>query len=233
MVKTEYFSGAYAEFPAAAVSQGEVSLRVENLACVRGLRVVFADLDFTLVGGGVLHVSGANGAGKTSLLRMICGLLAPAAGTISLSDGAPLATQCHYLGHADGLKNTLTPRETNFYENRFWTSQEPRAEEDLLSLAGLRKQADQRVSSLSAGQRRRLALTRLLAAPRRLWLLDEPYTALDGAGRELVDTLILLHVDAGGLVVRASHEPVPLSYQLLVLGRLAAGAFWSLYLRAK
>ena len=127
MVKTEYFSDAYAEFPAAAVSQGQVSLRVENLACVRGLRVVFADLNFTLAGGGVLHVSGANGAGKTSLLRMICGLLAPAAGTISLSDGAPLASQCHYLGHADGLKNTLTPRETIFYENRFWTSQEPHA----------------------------------------------------------------------------------------------------------
>ena len=218
MVKTEYFSGAYAEFPAAAVSQGQVSLRVENLACVRGLRVVFADLDFTLVGGGVLHVSGANGAGKTSLLRMICGLLAPAAGTISLSDGAPLATQCHYLGHADGLKNTLTPRETNFYENRFWTSQEPHATEDLLAFAGLLKQADQRVSTLSAGQRRRLALTRLLASPRRLWLLDEPFTALDAAGRELVNTLIRRQAAAGGLVVLAAHEPVPLADQHLELG---------------
>ena len=119
MVKTEYFSDAYAAFSDAADTEDQVSLRVENLACARGLRVVFANLNFTLAGGGVVHVSGANGAGKTSLLRMICGLLAPAAGTISLSDGTPLASQCHYLGHADGLKNTLTPRETIFYESRF------------------------------------------------------------------------------------------------------------------
>jgi len=225
MVKTEYFSDAYAEFPAAAVPEGQLSLRVENLACARGLRVVFADLNFTLAGGGVLHVSGANGAGKTSLLRMICGLLAPAAGTVSLSagtvslaDGAELASQCHYLGHADGLKNTLTPRETIFYESRFWASQSPRAAEDLLGLAGLLKQADQRVATLSAGQRRRLALTRLLGAPRRVWLLDEPYTALDTAGRELVDTLIRRQTGAGGLVVLAAHEPVPLADHHLELG---------------
>ena len=132
MVKTEYFSDAYAAFSDAADTEDQVSLRVENLACARGLRVVFANLNFTLAGGGVVHVSGANGAGKTSLLRMICGLLAPAAGTISLSDGTPLASQCHYLGHADGLKNTLTPRETIFYESRFWTSQELRAADCLL-----------------------------------------------------------------------------------------------------
>ena len=218
MVKTEYFSDAYAEFPAAAVPGSQLSLRVENLACARGLRVVFADLNFTLAGGGVLHVSGANGAGKTSLLRMICGLLAPAAGTVSLSDGAALAAQCHFLGHTDGLKNTLTPRETIFYESRFWASQSPRAAEDLLGLAGLLKQADQRVATLSAGQRRRLALTRLLGAPRRVWLLDEPYTALDVAGRELVDTLIHRQTGAGGLVVLAAHEPVPLADHHLELG---------------
>ena len=133
MVKTEYFSDAYTEFPTAAGREGQVSLRVENLTCARGLRVVFADLNFTLAGGGVLHVSGANGAGKTSLLRMICGLLAPAAGTVSLaagtvslSDGAELAAQCHYLGHADGLKNTLTPRETIFYESRFYLARATR-----------------------------------------------------------------------------------------------------------
>ena len=218
MVKTEYFSDAYAAFSDAADTEDQVSLRVENLACARGLRVVFANLNFTFTGGGVVHVSGANGAGKTSLLRMICGLLAPAAGTISLSDGTPLASQCHYLGHADGLKNTLTPRETIFYESRFWTSQELRAAEDLLGLAGLLKQADQRVSTLSAGQRRRLALTRLLAAPRRVWLLDEPYTALDAAGRDLVDTLIRHQAEAGGLVVLTAHEPVPLADQHLELG---------------
>ena len=218
MVKTEYFSDAYAAFSDAADTEDQVSLRVENLACARGLRVVFANLNFMLAGGGVVHVSGANGAGKTSLLRMICGLLAPAAGTISLSDGTPLASQCHYLGHADGLKNTLTPRETIFYESRFWTSQELRAAEDLLGLAGLLKQADPRESTLSAGQRRRLALTRLLAAPRRVWLLDEPYTALDAAGRDLVDTLIRHQAEAGGLVVLAAHEPVPLADQHLELG---------------
>ena len=228
MVKTEYFSDAYAEIPRTAMSEGQVSLRVENLACVRGLRVVFADLNFALAGGGVLHVSGANGAGKTSLLRMICGLLAPAAGTISLADGAAsslaeaaaLAAQCHYLGHADGLKNALTPRETIFYESRFLAPQSgdgARAGEDLLAFAGLLKQADQRIATLSAGQRRRLALTRLMAAPRRVWLLDEPYTALDGGGRELVDTLIRRQAEAGGLVILAAHEPVPLADHQLVL----------------
>ena len=220
MVKTEYFSDAYAEIPRTAMSEGQVSLRVENLACVRGLRVVFTDLNFALAGGGVLHVSGANGAGKTSLLRMIGGLLAPAAGTISLTDGAALAAQCHYLGHADGLKNTLTPRETIFYESRFLAPQSgdgARAGEDLLAFAGLLKQADQRIATLSAGQRRRLALTRLMAAPRRVWLLDEPYTALDGGGRELVDTLIRRQAEAGGLVILAAHEPVPLADHQLVL----------------
>lgn len=228
MVKTEYFSDAYAEIPRTAMSEGQVSLRVENLACVRGLRVVFAELNFALAGGGVLHVSGANGAGKTSLLRMICGLLGPAAGTISLADGAAsslaeaaaLAAQCHYLGHADGLKNTLTPRETIFYESRFLAPQSgdgARAGEDLLAFAGLLKQADQRIATLSAGQRRRLALTRLMAAPRRVWLLDEPYTALDGGGRELVDTLIRRQAEAGGLVILAAHEPVPLADHQLVL----------------
>ena len=220
MVKTEYFSDSYAEFPRTTMSEGQVSLRVENLVCVRGLRVVFADLNFTLAGGGVLHVSGANGAGKTSLLRMICGLLVPTAGTISLADGAVLAAQCHYLGHADGLKNTLTPRETIFYESRFLAPQSgdgARAGEDLLAFAGLLKQADQRIATLSAGQRRRLALTRLMVAPRRVLLLDEPYTALDGGGRELVDTLIRRQAEAGGLVILAAHEPVPLADHQLVL----------------
>ena len=152
----------------------------------------------------------AQWAGKTSLLRMICGLLAPAAGTISLSDGAPLASQCHYLGHADGLKNTLTPRETIFTKTGFGLRKSHRGGR-FACLAGLLKQADQRVSTLSAGQRRRLALTRLLAAPRRVWLLDEPYTALDAAGRDLVDTLIRHQAEAGGLVVLAAHEPVPLA----------------------
>ena len=195
-----------------------MSLRVENLACVRGLRVVFADLNFTLAGGGVLHVSGANGAGKTSLLRMICGLLAPAAGLFRCPTARHWPHNVIISAMPMGLKNTLTPRETIFYESRFWTSQELRAAEDLLGLAGLLKQADQRVSTLSAGQRRRLALTRLLAAPRRVWLLDEPYTALDAAGRDLVDTLIRHQAEAGGLVVLAAHEPVPLADQHLELG---------------
>jgi heme exporter protein A len=92
-----------------------------------------------------------------------------------------------------------------------------RAGEDLLAFAGLLKQADQRIATLSAGQRRRLALTRLMAAPRRVWLLDEPYTALDGGGRELVDTLIRRQAEAGGLVILAAHEPVPLADHQLVL----------------
>ena len=203
-------------------------LSVSNLSVQFGKRVLFDDVNVTFNGGNCYGIIGANGAGKTSLLRMIGGLLAPAAGTISLTDGAAssladaaaLAAQCHYLGHADGLKNTLTPRETIFYESRFLAPQSgdgARAGEDLLAFAGLLKQADQRIATLSAGQRRRLALTRLMAAPRRVWLLDEPYTALDGGGRELVDTLIRRQAEAGGLVILAAHEPVPLADHQLVL----------------
>ena len=217
MVNTEYFSGAYADFSRAAMSGDALCLRADNLACVRGLRVVFADLNFAVAAGGILHVSGANGAGKTSLLRMICGFLAPAAGHVSLSGNTALARQSHYLGHADGLKNTLTPRETMIYESRLMAAHEACAPEDLLAHIGLAKQADQRLGTLSAGQRRRLALSRLLAAPRPIWLMDEPYTALDTAGRDLVDTLMRCHAEAGGMVVLAAHEAVPLADAQLVL----------------
>ena len=203
-------------------------LSVSNLSVQFGKRILFDDVNTSFNNGNCYGIIGANGAGKTSLLRMICGLLAPAAGTISLADGAAssladaaaLAAQCHYLGHADGLKTTLTPRETIFYESRFLAPQSgdgARAGEDLLAFAGLLKQAEQRIATLSAGQRRRLALTRLMAAPRRVWLLDEPYTALDGGGRELVDTLIRRQAEAGGLVILAAHEPVPLADHQLVL----------------
>mgnify|MGYP001998121632 FL=1 len=194
-----------------------VVLTANNLACVRGLQVVFADLNFAVACGKVLHVSGANGSGKSSLLRTICGLLVPSTGTISLGDRTSVAANCHYLGHADGLKSTLTPSETIFYETQLWASQGAGAGKDLLAFVGLRQQADQPVASLSAGQRRRLALTRLLGAPRLVWLLDEPYTALDSSGRELVDTLIRRQIEAGGLVVLAAHESVVLADQVLDL----------------
>lgn len=217
MAKAKHFSGSLIKSLRMPKYDSSVVLTADNLACVRGLQVVFAHLNFTVACGKVLHVSGANGAGKSSLLRTICGLLAPSTGTISLGDSTSVAANCHYLGHADGLKSTLTPSETIFYETRLWASGEPRSGKDLLAFVGLRQQADQPVASLSAGQRRRLALTRLLGTPRLVWLLDEPYTALDSAGRELVNTLIRSQTEAGGLVVLAAHEAVVLADQHLDL----------------
>ena len=221
MVKTEYFSNAEGGRLYRPDLAETVSLRAENLACARGVRVIFSDLGFAIGAGEVLHVTGANGAGKTSLLRMICGLLAPAAGHVAISgvhDGRDIAPHCHYLGHADALKPTLTPREPIDYDTALFAPAMAANTDDLLTYAGLRRQADQRVATLSAGQKRRLTLTRLVGIPRPIWLMDEPYTALDNAGRKLVDTLVRAHADAGGLAIIAAHEEVGVANRQLVLG---------------
>ena len=178
-------------------------LRAENLACARGARKVFAQLDFQLKAGEAMAVYGANGSGKTSLLRLIAGFLTPRDGALSLSGDGHEATQCHYLGHTDGLKANLTVAETLSFTARIFGHDGAALD---LSMLGLTAHQQQMVGDLSAGQKRRLMLARLFIAPRQIWLLDEPLTALDEQGRQLIDQLAQDHLATGGMIIAASHE---------------------------
>jgi len=191
-----------------------------DLACVRGGREVFSGLGFDLAAGEALAVSGRNGAGKSSLLRIIAGLLHPVAGTIRLlgaaSDDAPLAEQAHYLGHRDALKPALTAAENL----DFWRAMLGGGGDIEASLAacGLGHAAALPAGYLSAGQRRRLSMARLIAVERPIWLLDEPTSALDVDGQALVARLMTQHLAAGGLIMAATHGPLGIAARGLAIG---------------
>jgi len=188
-------------------------LVAENIACRRGERLIFAGLDCRVPAGGALIVTGANGSGKSSLLRVLATLLAPAAGRL-LWDGTAVAevlpryrSAIHYLGHLDALKPALTPRETL----AFWAAQRgagPERIETALATFGLEAIADWPCRWLSAGQRRRVALARLVAAPALLWLLDEPTAALDRDGEDRLTAALAAHRAGGGSAVIATHAPI-------------------------
>jgi heme exporter protein A len=183
-----------------------------SLACVRGGREVFAGLDFSVDSGEALVVTGRNGAGKTSLLRMIAGLLVPAAGELVLEGGDKELTvpeQAHYLAHRDALKPSLSVGENL----RFWASYlGAPADRTAAALAavGLGELIALPAGYLSAGQRRRLSIARLVAAPRPIWLLDEPTAALDTAAQGRLAELMRDHLAGGGLIVAATHGPLGL-----------------------
>jgi heme exporter protein A len=189
-----------------------MQLTADRLTCVRGGRQVFAGLSFALGSGEALMVTGPNSAGKSSLLRMIAGLLRPVSGSLSLSGGegdASIGEQAHYLGHADALKTALTVRENL----SFWASYlgGGGAIDGALDAVGLARLADLPAMFLSAGQRRRLAIARLVAVKRRLWLLDEPTAALDASSQKKLAELMSGHLTSGGLIVAAAHGPIGLS----------------------
>jgi heme exporter protein A len=192
-------------------------LIAENLACRRGERLVFSGLSFRLSRGGALLLTGSNGSGKTSLLRLIAGLAAPAAGRLAWGEapiGADLTgyqARLRLVGHQDGVRLALTPCETL----RFWaalhaTATRPAAAviERALAAFALEAVADWPCRWLSAGQRRRLALARLLVAPAPIWLLDEPTSALDDDNRLRLEQAIAAHRAGGGRVVLATHAPI-------------------------
>jgi heme exporter protein A len=195
-------------------------LEARDLACLRGERVVFAGLSFALGAGGALLLTGANGAGKSSLLRLIAGLLRPAEGALlwggqdALADRAAHAARLRYVGHGDALKPALTARENLLFFARLWGG----AVEPALEAMGLLPLADLPARVLSAGQKRRLGLARLaLGMPSAgsppdapLWLLDEPTTGLDAASVERLGALLARHRAAGGMVLAATHLPLPL-----------------------
>lgn len=198
-----------------------VSLTAENLACARGERRLFDGLSFTVRAGQALAVEGANGAGKTSLLRLLAGFLAPFAGRVVVrtaqgdSDEAETrARLVGWLGHLDGLKPQMTVREQlSFYAHLYGVAVSDAA----LEQVNLSRQADLPCRYLSAGQKRRLALARLLVSNRPLWLLDEPFAALDSAGQALVAQLMVRHCGQGGIVIAATHDPLGLANESLTL----------------
>ena len=195
---------------------GDAFLRAEALACQRGGRLVFENLSFNLSAGHALRLAGANGSGKSSLLRQLAGLLPLAAGL--LAHPFTSSRDMHYLGHDDGLKAPFSVAETLAFEAAL--AQTDMAD-SLLADLGLDDCAWQFVGDLSAGQKRRLTLARLLLDPRPLWLLDEPLTALDTRGRKLVEDLAAAHLASGGMIIAASHEALAFATQEL---RLGAGA---------
>jgi len=185
-------------------------LVAHGLACIRSGRPVFADLGFELNPGEALAVTGPNGSGKSSLLRILAGLLPLSEGQLTLEDihaDARLNEEAHYLGHRDALKPSLTPYETLC----FWQAMLGRPLLDprqALIQVGLGHASDLPSAYLSAGQRRRLALARLLVAQRPVWLLDEPASALDAASETMFNRLVAEHFAGGGMVLVATHTPL-------------------------
>ncbi|MGX4768534.1 heme ABC exporter ATP-binding protein CcmA [Bradyrhizobium guangdongense] len=200
-----------------------MQLSGRGVGCVRGGRDVFSGLDFDAVAGEAVAVIGRNGSGKTSLLRLIAGLLVPAGGTIALKGGdaeMTLPEQCHYLGHRDALKPALTVAENLSFWADFLGGECSDAAESLAKV-GLAHATHLPAGFLSAGQRRRLSLARLLTVRRPVWLLDEPTNALDVAGQDMFGGLMRDHLARGGMIVAATHGPLGLDARELRIGGVA------------
>lgn len=189
-----------------------MQLKGDNLACSRGGREVFAGLSFSLSAGEALLVTGRNGAGKSSLLRMIAGLVRLSAGRLDLEGGehdASIGEQSHYLGHQDAVKPSLSVGENLTFWAEFFGSGMP-AIEPALDAVDLGPLAELPAAYLSAGQRRRLSIARLVAVQRPIWLLDEPTSALDAPSQHRLAGLMRGHLAGGGIVVAAAHGPIGL-----------------------
>lgn len=190
-----------------------------HVRCIRGGRQVFTDLCFAAASGEALVVTGPNGSGKSSLLRLVAGLIRPDKGTVTLEGGDPEQTigeQAHYLGHSDALKPSLTARENL----RFWASflgGDNHRVEAALDAVGLKDLADLPAGYLSAGQRRRLSIARLLSVVRPIWLLDEPTAPLDPAAQADVAQLMRAHLEQGGIIIAATHSPLAIGARELRL----------------
>lgn len=212
--------------------QTPVAFTAESLTCQRGGRVVFADLSFRLCTGAAVMLLGPNGSGKSSLLRVLAGLLKPIQGGLNWNDlkagDDPEAhvARLHYVGHHDALKPVLTVAENV----RFWASLHDhdgqaswQRTEDALTRLDLLRLRDYPCKMLSAGQKRRANLARLLAAPAQLWLLDEPATALDRASVATLEAIIADYRAAGGMVVLSTHQDITLpGAEILHLDRYAS-----------
>jgi heme exporter protein A len=202
------------------------TVKVENLALVRGDRLLFRGLSFTLGAGRAISLVGRNGAGKTSLLRAIAGFLRPFEGTIAFEgETGTLEAEdarsrgLHLAGHQDGLKPSRLAEAEFLFQAR-WTGASETGIARARQALDLDVLFDLEVRKLSAGQRRRLSLGRLLASPRPLWLLDEPLAPLDADHRKAFGALMAEHVAGGGMILAAVHDPLPLDTETLDLGAL-------------
>jgi heme exporter protein A len=200
----------------------DLCLEASDLTVVRGARAVLSGLSLRLCAGEALIVTGPNGVGKSTLLRAIAGLLRPQTGQITLrgsSEPEIPAIFAHYIGHADAMKPTLTAQENLAFWAGMLGGPPAATPAEALASLGLAHVLHLPVGYLSAGQKRRVALARLLVARRPLWLLDEPTTALDAASQTRLAGLMQAHLDAGGMVMAATHGPLGLaSPRSLALG---------------
>lgn len=193
---------------------------IKDLAVSRGERRLFSGLDLTLVAGEAVALTGRNGAGKTSLLRAVAGLLRPEAGEIvfdQVEAETARAEHLHMVGHHDGLKSTRTAWEELRFQT-LWTGGTESSARVAAQRMDLNRLLDLEVRRLSAGQRRRLALARLVASPRSLWLLDEPMAPLDAGHRAAFGALMAQHLSGGGLILAAVHDPLPVSARIVEVG---------------
>jgi heme exporter protein A len=183
----------------------------EGLLAERGGRTVFTGLGFSVEAGEMLTVTGPNGAGKSTLLRVVAGLLKPVAGTVRIEPDseAGVSASVHYFGHLDALKPSLTVADNLGYWRKLYGGTGDL--ESALDRVGLAHLIDLPAGRLSAGQKRRVALARLLVSERPVWLLDEPATALDAAAEVTLGRLIAAHLSGGGLVMAATHRPLPVA----------------------
>ena len=184
---------------------------MNSIACVRGEATLFEDLNLSISNGQCVHLQGANGSGKTSLLKILSGINRPDSGQITWNDQAihksnSYHRNCIYLAHKDGLKNELSAIENlRFYQHLDGLRNEDKLDDCLLHM-GLLDKADLTAQQLSFGQRRRLAFARCLLKESALWILDEPFTGIDSQGRNLIESACLKHLEQGGMIVLTHHR---------------------------
>jgi len=185
-----------------------MELTAKGITCERGGRIVFRDVGFTLREGQLMQLTGPNGSGKSSLLRLIAGLNEAQAGTLSLGGGAgelAIGQQAHYIAHQEAVKTALTVEENLAFWRDFLGGGDVAAALDAFALTRL---ATYPAGLLSAGQKRRLALARLVLVPRALWLLDEPTVGLDTASLARLADVMAAQLDRGGMIIAATHVPL-------------------------
>jgi heme exporter protein A len=195
-------------------------ITVSSLTVSRGERILFRDLSLSLASGEALALTGANGAGKSSLLRTLAGFIRPDAGLVAFGDVEPAearANHIHWLGHLDGLKTGRRARDELGFQAQ-WSGATADGIAAAVAVLALEPLLDLEVRKLSAGQRRRLAFARLIASPRPIWLLDEPFAPLDARWRAAIGLLMQAHLDKGGGLIAAVHDPLPLPARALDIG---------------